>query len=275
MTSIAGIHTTKPRTQRYVEAFVSGTPGPFKIYQWRDLKNLPAETLIMYGILAGSGEVYKWCKKENKDFYFMDHGYFSNAHDHPHWLRITKNAHCQTKLIERPADRYEKYFKKDIKKWNKNGAKILILPPTNAIANFFNAEDWLDNTLKILRKNTDRELVVREKPYNPGVGKDHVGATIKVDIQSNKTPGKINWSEYFACVTYNSNTIIESFVNGVPVFCDSKNCAATPIAETDFSKIEKPIYKDRVSLFSSLAYNNFSMQEMINGTAWKLLSDIA
>ena len=275
MTSIAGIHTTKPRTQRYVEAFVSGTPGPFKIYQWRDLKNLPAETLIMYGILAGSGEVYKWCKKENKDFYFMDHGYFSNAHDHPHWLRITKNAHCQTKLIERPADRYEKYFKKDIKKWNKNGAKILILPPTNAIANFFNAEDWLDNTLKILRKNTDRELVVREKPYNPGVGKDHVGATIKVDIQSNKTPGKINWSEYFACVTYNSNTIIESFVNGVPVFCDSKNCAATPIAETDFSKIEKPIYKDRVSLFSSLAYNNFSMQEMINGTAWRLLSDIA
>tara|TARA_B100000745_G_scaffold293563_1_gene235584 strand:- start:382 stop:1209 length:828 start_codon:yes stop_codon:yes gene_type:complete len=275
MTSIAGIHTTKPRTQRYVEAFVSGTPGPFKIYQWRDLKNLPAETLIMYGILAGSGEVYKWCKKENKDFYFMDHGYFSNAHDHPHWLRITKNAHCQTKLIERPADRYEKYFKKDIKKWNKNGAKILILPPTNAIANFFNAEDWLDNTLKILRKNTDRELVVREKPYNPGVGKDHVGATIKVDIQSNKTPGKINWSEYFACVTYNSNTIIESFVNGVPVFCDSKNCAATPIAETDFSKIEKPIYEDRVSLFSSLAYNNFSMEEMINETAWKLLSDIA
>jgi len=275
MTSIAGIHTTKPRTQRYVEAFVSGTPGPFKIYQWRDLKNLPSETLIMYGILAGSGEVYKWCKKENKDFYFMDHSYFSNAHDHPHWLRITKNAHCQTKLIERPADRYEKYFKKDIKKWNKNGAKILILPPTNAIANFFNAEDWLDNTLKILRKNTDRELVVREKPYNPGVGKDHVGATIKVDIQSNKTPGKINWSEYFACVTYNSNTIIESFVNGVPVFCDSKNCAATPIAEIDFSKIEKPIYEDRVSLFGSLAYNNFSMQEMINGTAWRLLSDIA
>ena len=275
MTSIAGIHTTKPRTQRYVEALVSGTPGPFKIYQWRDLKNLPAETLIMYGILAGSGEVYKWCKKENKDFYFMDHGYFSNAHDHPHWLRITKNAHCQTKLIERPADRYEKYFKKDIKKWNKNGAKILILPPTNAIANFFNAEDWLDNTLKILRKNTDRELVVREKPYNPGVGKDHVGATIKVDIQSNKTPGKINWSEYFACVTYNSNTMIESFVNGVPVFCDSKNCAATPIAETDFSKIERPIYEDRVSLFSSLAYNNFSMQEMINETAWRLLSDIA
>ena len=41
---IAGIHTTKPRTQRYIDAFVNGTPGPHKIYQFRDLKELPAET---------------------------------------------------------------------------------------------------------------------------------------------------------------------------------------------------------------------------------------
>ena len=39
--NIAGVHTTKPRTQRYVDAFVQGTPGTFKIYHWRDLKNLP------------------------------------------------------------------------------------------------------------------------------------------------------------------------------------------------------------------------------------------
>ena len=32
---IAGIHTTKPRTQRYVDAFVRGTPGPEKIYQFK------------------------------------------------------------------------------------------------------------------------------------------------------------------------------------------------------------------------------------------------
>ena len=69
MKNVAGIHTTKPRTQRYVDAFVKGTPGPYKIYQWRELKNLPEETLTMYGILAGSGEVYKWCEKENKSFY--------------------------------------------------------------------------------------------------------------------------------------------------------------------------------------------------------------
>ena len=155
---ISGIHTTKPRTQRYVDAFVQGTPGGKKIYHFRNLKMLPNEELTMYGILAGSGEVYKWCERENKNFYFMDHGYFTNAHDSPHWLRITKNKHCQNIMKQVPVDRYEKYFKQDIKPWNKSGKKILVLPPTNAISNFFSVTEWLEQTLNLLE--VDQEMMV-------------------------------------------------------------------------------------------------------------------
>ena len=269
--NLAGIHTTKPRTQRYVDAFVKGTPGASKIYQFRELKELPPEDLTMYGILAGSGEIYKRCEQEKKDFYFMDHGYFTNAHDKPHWLRITKNAHCQTKLTNTNPDRYEKYFKRELKPWQKDGKKILVLPPTNAVAGFFNATGWLDETVKVLKENTDRPIEVREKPYNPTIATDHVGATVKVDEPTNHQPS-ISWNEYFACVTYNSTTFIESFTNGVPVFCDPNVCGATPIAGTDFTKIEKPRYEDRVALFSNLAYNNWTMEEMSNGTAWDMLN---
>ncbi len=268
---IAGIHTTKPRTQRYVDAFVKGTPGPNKIYQFRDLKQLPTENLTMYGILAGSGEIYKWCKKENKDFYFMDHGYFTNAHDSPHWLRVTKNKHCQNKITHAKTDRYEKYFKLDLQPWHKTGKKILVLPPTNAISNFFSATNWLDETLKILQANTDRKIDVREKPYNPTIAVDHVGATVKID-KPTKHQGHINWNDYFACVTYNSNTTMASLQNGVPVFCDPVNCAAAPISETNFANIETPKYDDRMALFSNLAYNNFNLEELSNGTAWEILN---
>lgn len=271
MIKIAGIHTTKPRTQRYVEAFVKGTPGDYKIYNFRDLKQLPEETLTMYGILAGSGEIYKWCQKENKNFYFMDHGYFANAHDKPHWLRITKNKHCQNLLINDKTDRYEKYFKRELKPWNKNGKKILVLPPTNAIANHFNVEDWLDKTINTLKQNTDRPIDVREKPYNPTVAVDHVGATVKIDKPTNNQ-GQIKWEDYYATVLYNSNTMVASLTNGVPVFCDKENSAALPISETDFTKIETPKYEDRIALFSNLAYNNFTMEEMQNGVAWNILN---
>ena len=64
--NIAGIHTTKPRTQRYIDAFVKGTPGTSKIYQFRELQELPPEDLTMYGILAGSGEIYKRCEQEKR-----------------------------------------------------------------------------------------------------------------------------------------------------------------------------------------------------------------
>lgn len=267
---ISGIHTTKPRTQRYVDAFVRGS-GLGKIYQFREMKNLPSEELTMYGILAGSGEVYKWCEKEKKNFYFMDHGYFTNAHDKPHWLRITKNKHCQNVMQKRSADRYEKYFKKEIKEWNK-GKKILVLPPTNAISNFFGVESWLDHTLKILKANTDREIDIRQKPYNPTVAIDHVGATVKID-RPTVHKGFIDWTQYHATVTYNSNTMVASLENGVPVFCDPDNSAAAPISETDFAKIETPKYGDRIALFSSLAYNNWNINEMADGTAWRMLNE--
>tara|TARA_X000000950_G_scaffold281533_1_gene378346 strand:- start:7998 stop:8804 length:807 start_codon:yes stop_codon:yes gene_type:complete len=266
---LSGIHTTKPRTQRYIDAFVKGS-GNGMIYHFRELKKLPEEQLTMYGILAGSGEIYKQCEKENKNFYFMDHGYFTNAHDHPHWLRITKNKHCQNVLHQKPADRYENNFKQEIKPWNK-GKKILVLPPTNAIANFFNATDWLDKTIETLKLNTDREIDVREKPYNPTVAKDHVGATVKVD-KPTEHKGNINWKDYHAMVTYNSNTLVASLANGVPVFCDAM-CAAAPISEINFSKIETPRYEDRIALFSSLAYNNWTLEEMANGTAWRMLNE--
>lgn len=174
-------------------------------------------------------------------------------------------------MQQRPTDRYEKNFKQDIKPW-KQGKKILVLPPTNAIANFFNEETWLDNTLKTLKENTDRPIDIREKPYNPTVGIDHVGATVKID-RPTQNKGKIDWNEYHAMVTYNSNTMIESLANGVPVFCDPVNSAAAPISETDFSKIETPKYGDRIALFSSLAYNNWTLKEMADGTAWRMLNE--
>ena len=113
---------------------------------------------------------------------------------------------------------------------------------------------------------------MREKPYNPTVAIDHVGATVKID-RPTKNQGNINWNEYHAMVTYNSNTMIASLAEGVPVFCDPQNSAAAPISETDFSKIESPKYGDRVALFSSLAYNNWTMDEMSNGTAWRMINE--
>jgi len=49
------------------------------------------------------------------------------------------------------------------------------------------------------------------------------------------------------------------------------SCA--PIAEQDFSKIETPLYADREPCYHSLAYGQFTAEEMQNGWAWKILDE--
>jgi len=270
--NVAGIQTTKPRTEKYVKWFAQGTPGPATVYNPKEITALPEEELAFYGILAGSGEIYKRCEKQKKNFYYIDHSYFANGHEPPHWLRIVKNGHALTELKDVPNDRYEKHFKREIKPWQKTGKDILFLPPTFAIEDFFGLEDWVTESLQTLSQATDRYVDVREKPYNPMVEKDRYGFTVKKDRPTDHK-GPIDWSRYHAVVTFNSNTVIEALHNGVPVFCDPRASAATPISETDFSKIETPKYGDRQALFASLAYGSFNQSELQDGTAWRIINE--
>ena len=137
---------------------------------------------------------------------------------------------------------------------------------------FFNAHDWLENTLKILKENTDRKIEVREKPYNPNIKKDEYGATIKVDNPTDHK-GPVYWKNIFATVTYNSTTVIDSVRNGVPIFTDKIVNAGAPISEHDFTKIETPKYPDREPLYYSMAYGQFTAEEIRNGYAWKILDE--
>ena len=80
--------------------------------------------------------------------------------------------------------------------------------------------------------------------------------------------------EVFATVAFNSIAALESIVYGVPAFV-TVPCAASPLALTDLSKIATPWYPDPALVAQhchSLAYGQFTHEEMANGTAWKLLN---
>ena len=67
---------------------------------------------------------------------------------------------------------------------------------------------------------------------------------------------------------------MESIAYGVPAFV-SVPCAASPLALTDLTKIETPYYPDEMLVkrqCCSLAYGQFTYEEIINGTAWEILN---
>lgn len=263
--------THREVTEKYIRFADQGIPGS-KILPYKDILNIKeAEGIWLFGILRGTDLVYKHCEKNKINFFYMDRPYWGLSRQHPYFLRIVKNGHVKNTIEERPDDRFKSTFPHEILPYHKNGKKILVCPPTNAICDFFNCRDWLDNTLKVLKGNTDREIIVREKPYNPETYKDENGTLRTGENTSQQSKEKIDWREIHAVVTYNSSITIKALASGVPVFTDSNNCAF-PIAGRNFADIENPEYHDPRPLFYSLAYGQFNEKEMRNGYAWSILN---
>jgi len=113
---------------------------------------------------------------------------------------------------------------------------------------------------------------VRNKGYNPDSKIDALGRLMPGANDNEDTATPIDWDDTHAIVTFNSNITIEATARGIPVYTDVMNSCA-PIAEQDFSKIESPRYPDREPCYHSLAYGQFTKEEMSNGYAWKVLNE--
>ena len=119
---------------------------------------------------------------------------------------------------------------------------------------------WLEDTLSTLKKYTDRPIKVRQKPRGRGTS----------GPSEAKTPIEEDLKDAFACVTSCSISAVESICNGVPVFCHEKSFAK-PIGEIELSKIENPKYIDPYQWLCSLAYQQFTPEEIENGLAVKMI----
>jgi hypothetical protein len=264
--------TQRSVTEKYINFFQKGIPSS-QIDKYENiLKKNNIASITMFGILRGTNLLYEHCVKNTVPFYYMDRPYWGESRMHPHWLRIVKNNHVKNIAERRHDDRYKKTFPFDVKSYHRSGKKIMVCPPTDSISVFFNCADWLERTLATLKQHTDREIIIRDKPYNPQALKGTDGVIHAGRNKTRTNDEKIEWKDIHAVVTFNSSITIKALANGVPVFTDKNNCAY-PVAENDFTKIETPRYEDPMPLFYSLAYGQFTAEEMSNGYAWRILNE--
>jgi hypothetical protein len=232
--------------------------------------NLESDKPLLIRGIASKRHIYK-CQDTKRDFYYVDTGYFGNypSKENPIgkklFHRIVKNELQLTRMLDVPSDRWDEISKTDsrlqFKGWKTNGSHILLLLPTPKACKFYGFvyEEWVDNTISTLKANTDRKIIIREKPSR----KDRKVVSSVYDQMDGA----------FATVSLNSIASIESVLYGIPSFA-SVPCCGTPLVSTDFSKIETPYYPDERLIHqkcNSLAYNQFTTEEMISGKAWKIL----
>lgn len=127
--------------------------------------------------------------------------------------------------------------------------------------------DWLINTVREIRKHTDRSIVFRPHPRCPVKIQDK-----KLDIvfqKPMKSPGSyddydLRFQGAHCVVSWSSNPGVHAVINGIPAFVGPSSLAY-PVGNTDYSLIESPLMPDRTQWLNDYAHTEYTLDEISTG----------
>ena len=229
-------------------AFAKGCKGKISPFGETFFKRIAT-----YGIKRGTDQAIK----KSKEYWYIDNGYMGQR---DHYFKICYNSIVHSGKGDYPKDRFNQLDIK-LKDWRKTGDHIVLCPASPRMNRFLGLEDqpgdWTERTIEEIQKYTDRKIVVSTK----------FGDGIRI---FSKIPSKHPFQEViknaWAVVTYNSSVIVKSVAMGVPVISLSPERKIGSL-----SSIENPLM-ERGFLYS-LAYNQWSIQEIESGQAWRELNE--
>jgi len=242
-------------------------------HDYKRAKSTITDPILVRGISAGA--FIKHAEHHGRDFYFMETGYLgnyrseNNATGRKIYHRIEKNAMQQRRFLDVPDDRWQALCKfnpaLNYRGWRKKlGSKILLIMSTEKPFQFYGADRdaWIKNTIDTIQQNTDRPIVIKDKPGRAERNTtDNIYDALDDDV--------------WAVVTYNSVAAVEALQVGIPSFSLAPT-AASLITSNDLSLIDHPPMVDEQVVYKwlcSLAYGQFSIDEIITGTAWNLVQE--
>jgi hypothetical protein len=240
---------------------------------WDEANNIVEDPVLIRGI--SSGKIGKFVQERGQDYYFIETGYLGNYRCENNrtgrkvYHRIVKNAMQHSTIMDVPDDRWKALVdfnpNLEYKGWKKSGSKILVVLPTEKPFQYYGHDrlKWIQQVERTIKKYSDREIVWREKASR--------------GVRTNETIYDALDDDVYALVTYNSIATVEAVQHGIPAFGLAPT-AADPVCSSDLKEIENPVMPDEDIVYkwlSSIAYSQFSLDEILTGQAWKMVLENA
>jgi hypothetical protein len=192
----------------------------------------------------------------NQPFWFIDSGYTNFIETSKKWHRIERNHMHYGNTFEAPVDRLG-VFKQFPQQWRNSGDTILVIEPGAFAANILgvNLNTWRYEVESELRKYTDKKIVFREKfpkKTRPNLYKELCN------------------NDYYCLININSNAATEAIWAGVPVITLDKHIT-NPVTANSLSDINSLKRPNLSAWLCMLSYSQFTYDELIDGTALKLV----
>jgi hypothetical protein len=230
-----------PYGATFCEAFAKGNNG---FHEKKPFASFVEDPIAVWGQLRGAKELLE----RSKEFYRIDHAYISRQN----YYRLTKNEFQPSKMVERPADRWDRLKRQcslKVGPW-RQGSDVLVALSRPDTYKFFGVPNWKHEVESEIKKHTNRPIVFRERDASGTIGAD--------------------LSKAHCVVTYASNSSIDALMAGVPVFALGPSIAR-PMGYSDLSKLESPMYpENREEFFRHVAYCQFTPAEFADGTALRI-----
>ena len=161
------------------------------------------------------------------------------------YFRIVYNNYIHDGSGNYPKDRLEKLNLK-FRDINKNGKYIILSEPSKTMKEFYNVKSWVENTTKLVKNFSDRELIIHNKFSKEPLDELLMNAWAFVSLQS--TAG------------------FKAMIKGVPAYFTDPSLKNIGLIKD----IEK--HEINYSIFNNLAYGQWTINEIQSGEAWDIIS---
>lgn len=124
-------------------------------------------------------------------------------------------------------------------------------------------EEWIRQTVREIRKHSDRKIVVRPHPRS-GIKPNIPGTQLEIPkkIVNSYDDFDIDYG-YHCVINHNSGPAVQSAIAGTPIICD-RSSLAYDVSEK-FENIEKISLPCREQWFLKLCHTEWSVQEISSG----------
>lgn len=203
-----------------------------------------AKGAVFYGVKAGNAEAYRAVRRAGGDFYTIDNSYFDQTRGT--MFRVTKNAfQCTSRLDDETDGTRFAATGAVIEPYAPRVGYALIVEQSqdhmDYVAENVGAYYALTKYLRSTRKTRTRAWRADKPTLMATLADDMAGADL--------------------VVTHSSAAGVMAILAGIPVTCDP-SCVA----------YGNRLWADRLRWAGVLADNQFSINELMNGTAWQAVS---
>lgn len=206
---------------------------------------------------------------------------YLNKENPKHYLRYSFNGvnpaegiYCNNRWTDDNWNNIQRDYGINLKPWRKNGNHILVCcqRPLGWSMRGLNLETWLDRTIRKIKKNTDRPILVRWHPGDPKSFPEWQKKIAKYGVIISPTSRHIteDLKKAHAVVCHNSTPSSVAAIEGVPSFItdEPRFSMAGDVVNTDFTQLETPIFPDREQWIRKLSQCHWSFDDLRSGRCW-------